>query len=92
MNVYIASRSAVIRRDGRRVVIKEGITRAAEGSWIVKDYPDLFARADENLHFDVEEATAVPGEKRGEPEHVCGECGKAAKTAAGLSAHKRSHD
>jgi hypothetical protein len=42
---------------------------------------------------EVEQASAVPGELRavGVPRHACGSCGKGAKSAAGLSAHMRSH-
>lgn len=39
----------------------------------------------------VEKATAEPGEVR-DTGHPCEECGKVAKSAAGLAAHQRTHD
>lgn len=86
--VYIATQSRVFHRDGSRVIVKAGRSRAHGGSWIVRDHPDLWKPID--VHFGVVEATAVPGEKRGTP--TCDECGFEAKTVAGLGAHKRSHD
>lgn len=85
--VYIATATKVVRRDGQRVRITADVSRADGDHWLVTEYPDLWKPID--VHFGVHEATAVPGEPRG---HVCDVCGQSAKTAAGLGAHKRSHD
>lgn len=62
--VLVATRSAVVRRDGQRIVVKEGISRAAAGSWIARAYPDMWEAASTGVDFGVEQATAAPGEKR----------------------------
>jgi hypothetical protein len=62
-DIFIATDSASVEHDGERVVIHRGVTRVRAGHQLLKDYPDLFEPLD--VHFDVEQATAAPGEKRG---------------------------
>lgn len=61
-DVYIATKTAIIYIDGRRTTVRKGLTRVRAGHPVLSDHPELFKPID--VHFDVEQATAAPGEKR----------------------------
>jgi hypothetical protein len=63
-DIMIAVDSGVIVVDGRECQINRGHTRARRGHEIVKAAPNLWKQID--VHYEVEQATAAPGEKRGE--------------------------
>ena len=60
-DVLICSATAVVNVDGQEILIKEGVTRARRGSRIVELWPTHWKPID--VHFDVEQATAAPGER-----------------------------
>lgn len=73
--VLVAKMNALVEFDGRRVVIKKGITTAREGHEIVTQHPNLWEpqtvqfelKAEpvkESTPAPVEVATAAPGERR----------------------------
>lgn len=61
-NVYVAKKTAVLQVDGKRVTIRRGLTRVREGHPLLDGREDLFEPL--TVHYDVEQASAAPGEKR----------------------------
>ena len=76
-SIYVAKRAAMVFYEGRRIMVKKGMTTIREGHPILKANPDLFQPL--NVDFEtagpvsvprvVEEATDVPNQprKRGRP-------------------------
>ena len=62
-NILIAVDSAIVNLDGVMYELHRGITRVRASHELAKAHPDLFKLID--VHYDVEQATAAPGEKRG---------------------------
>lgn len=62
--VYVATESGSVDVKGEVLTFTKGVTRAREGHPILKAVPACFELADEHVHYDVEKATAAPGEKR----------------------------
>lgn len=73
--ILVAKTNALIEYDGRRIVIKGGITTAREGHDVVKAHPELWTPQKVNFEVEsktvepvtptpVESATAAPGERR----------------------------
>jgi len=60
--IYIATNSFATHVDGKRVMVRKGVTRVREGHPLLKDNPDRFKPID--VQYDVEQATKAPGEKR----------------------------
>lgn len=65
-DVYVATDTFATEINGVPQVIHEGITRVRAGHELLKRFPDWFAPVDTGVDYDVEQATAAPGEKRGE--------------------------
>jgi hypothetical protein len=63
-DVYVANETFICELDGAQTVVHKGQTRVRAGHPLVETYPGYFD-AEEGPHFDVEAATAAPGEKRG---------------------------
>lgn len=63
--VYIATESGVAEVAGVEYVFHKDVTRVREGHPLLKAAPNFFKSAGEDMHYDVESATAAPGEKRG---------------------------
>ena len=61
-DIYIATNSFATHVDGKRVMVRKGVTRVREGHQLLKDNPDRFKPID--VHYDVEQTTAAPGERR----------------------------
>lgn len=61
-DILVAKTNAVFDYEGRRVVIRAGVTRVRAGHPITEGREDLFEPI--TVDYDVEQATAAPGEKR----------------------------
>jgi len=62
--VYVARDTAWVDLDGHAECVRKG-TRVREGHQLIARYPGLFEDVGETVAYDVEQATAAPGEKRG---------------------------
>jgi hypothetical protein len=72
--ILVAKTTAMIEHEGRRMVIKQGITTAHEGHDVVNEHPELWEPQTVTFETEksepvkeskaVETATAAPGEKR----------------------------
>lgn len=63
--VWVATETFACEIDGASVIVQAGVTRVREGHPMLDSYRDKFEESDRHVHFDVEQATAAPGEKRG---------------------------
>jgi hypothetical protein len=63
--MYRAKAPAFVEIRGVEYHVHEG-DLVREGHELLKAMPDHFVPADDVVRFDVEQATAAPGEKRGE--------------------------
>lgn len=64
--IYVAIESGSVEIKGETCVFVKNVTRVRAGHPLLKAVPDYFAEVEDAVHYDVEQATAVPGEKRGE--------------------------
>jgi hypothetical protein len=62
--ILIAKQSGVIQIDGEECFVVKGVTRAERGAEIVRLTPGWWEPI--KAHYRVEQATAAPGELRGE--------------------------
>lgn len=60
--IYIATESFATEIDGQPVSVVAGMTRVREGHPLLAGREHLFQPLE--IHFEVEQATAAPGEKR----------------------------
>lgn len=60
--LYVATETFSV--DGYRTITKD-VTRVREGHPLLDQFPHLFREADAHYEWEVEQATAAPGEKRG---------------------------
>ncbi len=67
MSVYIAKESFAAEIDGVPVVVRKGVTRVRAGHPLLAGREQMFEPADAHADFDVEAATAAPGERRARP-------------------------
>lgn len=65
--IYIATETYSCVVDGTPQVIHKGVTRVREGHALLAQNPQYYELATDHVHFDVEQATAAPGEQRGAP-------------------------
>lgn len=64
--IYVATDSGIVQMDdGTQLTIQAGVTRVREGHPLLEGRELLFRKID--VHYDVEEATARPGEVRTVP-------------------------
>lgn len=61
-DVYVCKESGAFEWNGDMVVVNKGVTRVRAGHPMLAAYPELFEEI--TVHYDVERATAEPGEKR----------------------------
>lgn len=61
-DVFIATRSFATVLDGKRVMVRKGVTRVRQGHQLLRENPERFKPLD--VHYDVEQATKAPGERR----------------------------
>lgn len=63
-DVYVCTESGSTEIDGQVLPYTKGITRVRAGHPLLKAVPDRFEPIDLTVHYDVEQATAAPGERR----------------------------
>jgi hypothetical protein len=68
--VFIATTSGVVHAGDQDYIFSKGVTRVREGHELLKAAPDYFEEVGDHVTYEVETATAGPGEKRGQPEPV----------------------
>jgi hypothetical protein len=61
-DVYVAKVTTFLTVNGEEVMIRAGETRVREGHALLSLRPEVFQR--QEVHFEVEQATARPGEQR----------------------------
>ena len=61
-DILVAKESAILEYNGAPVVIRKGVTRVRAGHPMLRGHEHLFEPLD--VHYDIEEATAAPGERR----------------------------
>jgi hypothetical protein len=64
-DVYVATEDFAAEYDGKPLTVVKGVTRVRAGHPMLKVYGAYFTPADTKVHYDVEQTTAAPGEKRG---------------------------
>ncbi len=64
-DVYVANESGSAEVDGETLTFTKGVTRVRVGHPLLKGREHLFDPIEMTVHYDVEQATAAPGEKRG---------------------------
>jgi hypothetical protein len=65
-DIYVAKTSFHCEVDGERLFVTAG-ERVRNGHALLRAQPENFEPVDTTVHYDVEQATAAPGEKRGAP-------------------------
>lgn len=63
--IYIATESGACEINGETQIFVKQRTRVREGHPLLKAVPDYFRPIDEMVDYDVETATAAPGERKG---------------------------
>lgn len=61
--ILIATETRAIDLDGQTYELRRDVTRVRASHPLASTYPELFKEAD--VHYEVEQMTAAPGEKRG---------------------------
>jgi hypothetical protein len=63
--IYVATHGFACEVDGDEVRVAQG-ERVRRGHPLLRSHTSYFEPVDEGVHYDVEQATAAPGEKRGD--------------------------
>jgi hypothetical protein len=63
---FSAQRKAKKKADREVLQVHAGATRVRKGHWLLDQCPKLFDPVDDGVTYEVEQATAAPGEKRGQ--------------------------
>jgi hypothetical protein len=63
--IYVAKHGFACFLDGEEVRVAQG-ERVRKGHALLRSHADMFQPVDEEVHYDVEQATAAPGELRGD--------------------------
>jgi hypothetical protein len=61
-DIFVATDTFQTVIDGKRVIVRRGVTRVRKGHELLKGREHLFEPI--GVHYDVEQATQAPGEKR----------------------------
>lgn len=61
-DVFVCKESGAFEYNGDMVVVNKGVTRVRAGHPMLTEHPELFEEI--TVHYEVERATATPGEKR----------------------------
>lgn len=62
--IYVAKDGFACSIDGEEIRVAQG-ERVRAGHALLRSHADYFKPVDEDVHYDVEQATAAPGELRG---------------------------
>lgn len=62
--IFVANRTALIKFEGREIMLRRGVTRVRAGHPLLKGRESLFDAVGVDFEWPVEQATAAPGEKR----------------------------
>jgi hypothetical protein len=62
--VYVATETFACEVDGEPIMVHKGVTRVRSGHALLKGNAEKFEPVDLHVEFDVEAASAAPGEKR----------------------------
>lgn len=65
-DIYVAKESFTTTLDGESISVRAGVTRVRAGHPLLKGKEMFFEPME--VHYDLERATASPGEKRGQPD------------------------
>lgn len=63
--IFVANSTFATEIDGVQVIVHKGHTRVREGHELLARAGSCFDPVDLEVHYDVEQATKAPGEKRG---------------------------
>lgn len=64
-DIYVAVESGTVRIGDQDYPFTKGVTRVRAGHVLLKDHGVFFEPASEHVHYEVEQATKAPAEKRG---------------------------
>lgn len=64
--IYVAKDNFTAVIAGKEESFRGGVTRVRKGHAALKQLPDMFEALSLEVDYDVEQATAAPGEQRGE--------------------------
>lgn len=65
--VYVATATFMCEIDGEQIRVDKGKTRVRAGHVLIDRYGGSFAPVENGVQYEVEQATAAPGERRGTP-------------------------
>jgi len=66
-DIYIATESGTAEVEGKPFIFIKNVTRVRAGHPALRQLGAFFAPVDDRVDYDVEKATAAPGEKRTAP-------------------------
>lgn len=64
-DIYVANESGTVRIDGQDYPFTKGVTRVRAGHVLLKEHGVFFEPISDHVHYDVEQTTKAPAEKRG---------------------------
>jgi hypothetical protein len=62
VDLYVCNTNALVSVNGERVMLRKGVTIVRKGHALLKEHGAMFEPL--HVHYDVEQATAAPGERR----------------------------
>ena len=65
-DIYVAKESGSAEVEGKPFTFVRGVTRIRAGHPALRQLGQFFKPVEENVHYDIEQATSAPGEKRGD--------------------------
>lgn len=85
-DIFVAKESFATDYEGSPIIVKAGQTRVRKGHPLLKKHAQFFEPLE--IHYDVEQATAKPGESRGAPAQIAAPAEPAAEPAKASDAAK----
>lgn len=64
-DIYVVKNTFWVNLDGTATCVRKG-EHVRRGHELLRSHRDMFEPVDAIVHYDVEQATAAPGEKRGD--------------------------